>query len=143
MDYNFALSSADQAKTQYQVDAFNATINSGRVANNQLGKDDFLKILITQLTHQDPTDPMKDRDFIAQMAEFSSLEQITNMNQQFSALAGVVSNFQALSLLGRNVEIVSGDQLISGVVQEISGRDFPQLLVDGKYYDFSSVSKVW
>ncbi|MGP7817501.1 flagellar hook assembly protein FlgD [Niallia sp. 01092] len=54
--------------------------NTAKTGNSNLGKDDFLKILITQLQHQDPANPMEDKDFIAQMATFSSLEQMTNMN---------------------------------------------------------------
>ncbi|GIP36815.1 hypothetical protein J31TS4_00950 [Paenibacillus sp. J31TS4] len=55
-------------------------------AGDSLGKDDFLKILITQLQNQDPTQPLQDRDFIAQMAQFTSVEQLTNMGLELKAL---------------------------------------------------------
>lgn len=58
--------------------------NTGK---SQLGKDEFLKILMTQLQNQDPTNPMKDNEFIAQMAQFSSLEQMTNMTKAFEKFA--------------------------------------------------------
>lgn len=52
-----------------------------REASSVLGKDDFLQLLMVQLQNQDPMNPMQDKDFIAQMATFSTLEQITNLNQ--------------------------------------------------------------
>lgn len=58
-----------------------------KTGNSQLGKDEFLKILMAQLQNQDPTNPMKDNEFIAQMAQFSSLEQMTNMTQAFETFA--------------------------------------------------------
>ena len=54
--------------------------------NSTLGKDAFLKILITQLQNQDPTNPMDDREFISQMAQFSSLEQMQNMTKAMESL---------------------------------------------------------
>lgn len=54
--------------------------------NSTLGKDAFLQILITQLQNQDPTNPMDDREFIAQMAQFSSLEQMQNMTKAMESL---------------------------------------------------------
>ena len=73
----------------------------------QMGKDDFLKLLLTQLSHQDPTDPVKDQAFIAQMAQFSSLEQMKNMSKAVSTM----SNRQSFSLVGK---IVSGPDFTSG-----------------------------
>ncbi|EON73298.1 flagellar hook assembly protein FlgD [Lysinibacillus sphaericus] len=57
-----------------------------QTGNSELGKDAFLQLLITQLQHQDPTNPMDDREFIAQMAQFSSLEQMQNMTKAIESL---------------------------------------------------------
>jgi flagellar basal-body rod modification protein FlgD len=59
-----------------------------------LGKDDFLKLLVGQLQHQNPLDPIKDEDFMGQMAQFSTLEQITNMgaNSQRSSAVGLIGH---------------------------------------------------
>ena len=64
--------------------------------NSSLGKDDFLKILITQLQNQDPTAPMDDKEFIAQMAQFSSLEQMQNMTK---AMGDLLSSQQETQLM--------------------------------------------
>ncbi|MDY0408164.1 flagellar hook assembly protein FlgD [Paracerasibacillus soli] len=57
-----------------------------RAPSSELGKDEFLKILMTQLQNQDPLNPMQDTDFIAQMAQFSSLEQMMNMATSIDTL---------------------------------------------------------
>ncbi|MDP4083039.1 MAG: flagellar hook assembly protein FlgD [Bacillota bacterium] len=57
-----------------------------KTGSSSLGKDDFLKILMTQLQNQDPLNPMQDKDFVAQLATFSSLEQMTNMNTTLQSL---------------------------------------------------------
>ena len=69
---------------------------SKKKINNELGKDDFLQLLVTQLQHQDPLAPMEDKDFIAQMAQFTSLEQMKNMNN-------AVQVTQATSYIGKQV----------------------------------------
>ena len=142
MDIASTLSAADRASLDMQVDAFNASLNGTRSPQQNLGKDDFLKILITQLQHQDPTKPMEDREFIAQMAQFSSLEQMTNMSSQFTELAAMLKGTRAMNLIGRNVEIVQGDSFIQGSVEAVTGGAFPQLLVNGAYYDLEDISKV-
>ncbi|WP_100399342.1 flagellar hook assembly protein FlgD [Bacillus sp. FJAT-44742] len=73
---------------------------------NIMGKDDFLRILITQLQNQDPLNPMEDKEFIAQMANFSSLEQMTNMNNTLESYITSQQNnalVQNSELIGRKV----------------------------------------
>ncbi|OLS37478.1 flagellar hook assembly protein FlgD [Alkalihalophilus pseudofirmus] len=82
---------------------------SSNTGQNMLGKDDFLKLLITQLQNQDPTNPMDDREFIAQMAQFSSLEQMTNINntiQKFVDVQTSQSLVQFSELIGKEVKWV-------------------------------------
>ena len=141
MDLTTTMPAQEASRTQMQVDAFNKSIGDIATSEN-LGKDDFMKILIAQLTHQDPTEPMKDTEFIAQMAQFSTLEQMTNMTQDFGKLAGILSSSQALSVLGKSVELVDGERVIQGIVEEVSGRETPMILVNGTYYDFSKVEKI-
>lgn len=72
-----------------------------------LGKDDFMKILIAQLQNQDPTNPMQDTDFIAQMAQFSALEQTMNLTKAFEKFAESQNQSQLIqynSFVGKNVK---------------------------------------
>lgn len=142
MDFTTLMSSSDKSKVSMQVDALNKTINEGRVQKEGLDKDDFLKILITQLSHQDPTTPMEDKEFIAQMAQFSTLEQMSNMNQGFTDVAEKIQSSQALNMLGHTVEIEMGESLISGKVEAVTGGEYPNILINGKYYGMESVSRI-
>jgi flagellar basal-body rod modification protein FlgD len=144
MSLNVMLSSAELAAVNQEVNAFNKALSAGKTvtAGGDMGKDEFLKILITQLSHQDPTQPMQDKEFIAQMAQFSSLEQMTNVSSEIQKVASLLAKGQAVSLLGRMVEIVAGSQVVEGVVDEVSGGDFPQILVNGLFYDVSQVQTV-
>ena len=58
-------------------------------ASSSLGKDDFLRLLVTQLTYQDPINPVADQEFIAQLAQFSALEQMYNVAAQIERLADI------------------------------------------------------
>ena len=82
---------------------------AGTNPNAILGKDDFLKLLVTQLQHQDPMNPMDDKDFMGQMAQFSSLEQITNLVTATQAQSFSTQMSQAVGLIGHNVSWVAGD----------------------------------
>ena len=144
MSPNVMLSSTELAAVNREVEAFNKALSAGKTApaGGELGKDEFLKILITQLSHQDPTQPMQDKEFIAQMAQFSSLEQMTNVSSEISKVAALLAKSQAVNLLGRMVEVVAGSQIVEGTVDEVSGGEFPQILVNGLFYDVSQVQRV-
>lgn len=144
MEISLSMTPQDQARVAEEVSTFNKTLNEGKGAraNPALDKNDFLKILITQLSHQDPTQPMDDKSFIAQMAQFSSLEQMTNMSEGLAKVASLVAKSQAVSLLGNAVDVANGGETVSGIVDAVTGGDFPQILVNGQYYDYSQVQKV-
>ena len=144
MDISLTLTPQERAGVSQQVDAFNKTLNEGKGAkvNAALDKNDFLKILITQLSHQDPTQPMNDKEFVAQMAQFSSLEQITNMSDGLAKVADLITRSQAVGLLGSAVDVSDGAGTISGTVEAVTGGNFPQILVNGQYYDVSQVQKI-
>ena len=144
MDFTTQMNSADLAMTKAQVDSLNKSLGNQATSKGQglLGKNDFLKLLMVQLTHQDPTKPLSNTAFISQMAQFSSLEQMTNIGEGFKKLNEILASGQALGLLGKKVEVADGKQTVQGVVKAVSGNVNPQLLVDGTYYNSSDVQKV-
>lgn len=101
-----------------------------------LGKDDFMKLLLAQLKYQDPMEPMKDREFIAQMASFSSLEQMQNLNKGFEDLSKTITSGllpsimiqEAGAMVGREVAYLAEDEdgksePFTGTVDSVVIRD--------------------
>ena len=70
--------------------------------NDVLGKDAFLKLLVTQLQNQDPLNPLDDKEFIAQLAQFSSLEQMTNISEGITSLTDKTAQQDMLSAVNYN-----------------------------------------
>ena len=139
----FRLDAQEQAHVNKFVHDFNHRLNPGRQPQQNLGKDDFLKLLITQLSHQDPSAPMQDKEFIAQMAQFSSLEQMTSMAADFAKLTAMITGSEASAALGKNVELVDGDRVVQGAIKAVTRGEIPQVLVNGAYYNWSQVHKVF
>jgi len=137
------LSSEERLQLDNFVRDFNLSTNPTRQPQQSLGKDDFLKILITQLSYQDPTAPMEDKQFIAQMAQFSTLEQMTGMAKDFSKLTSMLMGNEASSALGKNVEIIEGERIIQGLVAAVTRGETPQVLVNGSFYNWENVGKVF
>lgn len=94
-------------------------ILSSQVNKNSgvLGKDDFLKLLVTQLQHQDPLNPADPAEFTAQLSQFSSLEQLFSVNDNLTRMIssqGELEQISALSLLGRQITVKGGDFSFTG-----------------------------
>lgn len=105
-------------------------------STDTLGKDQFLSILVTQLRNQDPMQPLQDREFIAQMAQFTSVEQLMNMSSELSLLRQNIGS--ASSIIGKSVEWNEYDDAgevvtLNGVVDSILSKDgVLYASVDGK-----------
>jgi flagellar basal-body rod modification protein FlgD len=86
-----------------------------------MGMEDFLKILLTQLTYQDPLKPVDNQEFMAQMAQFTSLEQTQQLNDKMSTLIANQAALQSVGLLGRTVDITAdGTVSLTGNVTALS-----------------------
>ena len=141
------LSGQEKALVNQMVETENKKLSIQLNRNIQkdqaLGKEDFLKILLTQLTHQDPTAPMEDKEFIAQMAQFSSLEQMTNMAADFTKMARMLRGAEAAGALGKAVEIQLEDETVQGTIRAVTRDEMPQILVNGRFYNWEHVSTVY
>ncbi len=93
--------------------------------DNTLGQDDFLTMMVTQLNNQDPTEPMDSKDFVAQLAQFSTVAGIEKLSTSFSELSQTLSQnqtLQAATLVGNDVLVpadtteISEGQTVSGAV---------------------------
>jgi len=116
------MSPEQRAKATIEAEHHNKKINNGKSPKiNGMGKESFLKLLVTQLKHQDPTKPMEDKEFIAQMAQFSSLEQISNLNKEIKSLLQSSQSTEANSLIGKRIDGISAltKKPISGIVSSV------------------------
>jgi flagellar basal-body rod modification protein FlgD len=106
---------------------------STKAPTNQLGKDDFLKLLAAQMQYQNPMDPMDNTQFVSQMANFSSLEQITNLATAQANLTKTVTAQQSIALIGHTVSYVGDDDAVrTGVVKSVeTAGGTPTLTIDG------------
>ncbi|MFU2330759.1 flagellar hook assembly protein FlgD [Pseudomonas sp. NFX98] len=109
-------------KTNKDTDALGSAANSA-TGKKALGKDAFLQLLVTQLKNQNPLEPQGNGEFVAQLAQFSSLEGITSLNDTVSGIAGAFGSSQALqasSLVGRSV-IAPGDKAVVDTTKGMTG----------------------
>jgi flagellar basal-body rod modification protein FlgD len=154
------------AATQY-TSKTTATADQVDNPNSALGKNDFLQMLVTKLANQDPLDAKMDESFMSDMAQFSSLEQMTSMNNGFgmtnASLQDLNTNIislmlmqntsQAASLIGKTVTVgyqevdkvtnALVDKTLTGSVSVVRFVDgVPKIVVDGKEYQLSAVKEI-
>lgn len=89
-------------------------------AAGKLTLEDFLKVLLTQLTYQDPLKPMDNQEFMAQIAQFTSLEQTHQLNSNMQALLNNQSSLQSVGLIGRTIDITTASGPLTGTVAALS-----------------------
>ena len=152
----------------YDAAAYAAS-KANETKTNDLDKNAFLKLLITQLENQDPLDPQDNGEFIAEMAQFSSLEQMTNMNESLGKINTLVSNMDTSVLVGQlsgmigkgidwnepvqttdeNGEIVITSENMSGIITGVNilegNTKVTVLTEDGQKYsvDIGNISHVY
>ena len=109
-----------------------------------LQMEDFLQLLTSQISNQDPLEPMKDTEFISQMANIASLEQMQQFSKGFESFANSHKDMVAQAYLGRVVEIKSGGEQLSGTVHSVERTDDGKIsvLVNDKAYDPNDIVKV-
>jgi flagellar basal-body rod modification protein FlgD len=137
------VSNATTSPIKNPMDGLTKTRDTGQ---KTLGADDFMKILMTQLTAQDPMNPMKDTEFIAQMANFSSLEQMRELSQSFSAYSSGQQLASAPLYLGCEVtvrDLSSQTGEIKGTVESVTVKNgAPALVINGKSYDSKLITNI-
>ena len=141
---SFEMSPEEKARLNMEVDTINKqNFPEGRKPKQELGKDDFLQLLVAQLTHQDPTSPLEDTQFVAQMAQFTSLEQLTNMNRSFETLNKLIGDSSAGNVVGKQGDIEQSSGTVSGTITAATRGNNPQVQVNGKWYAWSDVQTVY
>ncbi len=118
-----------------------ATVADPLREQQMLGKQAFLQLLVTELSNQDPLNPMTDRDFIAQLAQLSALEQMTNLNAGMEVLRLI----QAIGFVGKSIDAIAPDGTrLSGVVTEVVFTESePVLVVNNTWVTLDNVIRVF
>jgi len=144
--------------TQSAASTASAASSATNTTSNALDKDAFLKLLVTQLQNQDPMQPMEDKEFISQMAQFSSLEQMQQMNAGFTTMAQTSSSgfdsmtkssstTQSLSLIGKKIDYIDPNdstKTLSGTVDKVTfSSGVPSLEIGNTKVDMSTVMNVY
>jgi flagellar basal-body rod modification protein FlgD len=100
-----------EVNTYYSIDGQQQP-KTGKAGMANLGKDDFLRLLVTELRNQNPLEPLDSKEYIAQLAQFSSLEQMQNLNFQLASLS-------AVNVIGKTAKAFDGEKEVTGVINGV------------------------
>src|SRR5215468_3464837 len=120
------------------------TGTEARLPTKTLDQNDFIKLLVAQMTSQDPLNPKSDIEMIPQMVQFTTLEQTKSMQADIARLRSDSELLQANSLIGRTVQVQDGNSTpITGQVTAVQMEEgTPKLMVNGHTYDLSNVLSI-
>jgi flagellar basal-body rod modification protein FlgD len=108
------------------IDAIGAVVGSGANSTSPtstVNQDEFLRLFLTQLSFQDPLEPVDNREFLAQLAQFASVEQLRALNENIEGNLQVAVSQEAIDLLGRTVDVSSTDgNFVTGQVTTVNFR---------------------
>ena len=114
-----------------------------RAKQEALGQADFFKLLTTQLSSQDPLEPMDDTAFIAQMASFSELEMTSQMNDNLARFTSLQQFQASQGYIGKKVTVIAEGERITGVAEAVErDEEDTRVFVDGRGYNVDAVFKV-
>ena len=118
----------------------NAETQAPVLPQKTLNQNDFFKLLIAQMTAQDPMNPMSNEDFMGQMAQFSSLEQTRTMGDTIASMRDEQQMLQANSLIGRDVNLQIDTGVVHGTVTAVQmDGTTPKIVVGDAAYDLGQV----
>jgi flagellar basal-body rod modification protein FlgD len=134
-----------QIDPNYSTPTASSTNNTAaRIPQKTLGQSDFLKLMTVQLSKQDPMKPMDDTAFVAQMAQFTSLQQTSDMVRQIGLMRSSANLSSASALIGKTVTVETpADGKVTGKVDAVdtSGAD-PLLVIGSKTFSLSTLKRV-
>jgi len=108
---------------------------------SNLNLQDFMKILLTQLTYQDPLKPMDNEQFMSQIAQFTTLEQSQQLNDKIDKLLAIQSATQSIGLIGKVVDVNAQSGPLSGTVKAMSiSNGEPQLTINTPSGDVAGIT---
>ena len=146
MTINTQMSPQELKDLSYKVDGYNKTLKEDQkiVSKNSLEEADFMKLLITQLKTQDPTNPMNDKEFMGQMAQMTSLKQMNQMADNMKNFTKDFTFSKAVGLVNKTVSWVDDNGgMKDGVVESIKVRNGDTFLkVDGNEITINQLSEV-